>query len=157
MPVAGVSDGKLGNIRSLTDGCLPLICIDAVGASVSGDFRAGGAVLLAARLSRPRPPCQGRAARGRFASLDTAATARGIAAIEEEGGGPGRAISAGRTAARRAISGPLTPVTSGLSRSLADTSHRRSGRTTARMAQIPKLTVRVLISPACTCGGDGCG
>jgi hypothetical protein len=44
---------------------------------------------------------------------------------------------------RRAISGPLTPVTSGLSRSLADTSQRRSGRTTARIAQIPKLIARV--------------
>jgi hypothetical protein len=31
---------------------------------------------------------------------------------------------------RRAISGPLTPVTSGLSRSLADTSPRRSGHVT---------------------------
>jgi hypothetical protein len=38
-------------------------------------FQAGTAVLLAARLSRPWPPCQGQAARGRFASLDTAATA----------------------------------------------------------------------------------
>jgi hypothetical protein len=34
-----------------------------------------GSVLLAARLSRPSPPSQGQAARGRFASLDTAATA----------------------------------------------------------------------------------
>ena len=31
---------------------------------------------------------------------------------------------------RRAISGPLTPVTSGLSRSLADTPPRRSGHVT---------------------------
>ena len=42
----------------------------------------------------------------------------------------GTAISAGRTAVRRAISGPLTPVTSGLSRSLADTPPRRSGHVT---------------------------
>jgi hypothetical protein len=62
---------------------------------------------------------------------------------------PEAVISAGRTAVRRAISVPLTLVTSGLSRSLADTSHRRSGRTTARMAQIPKLIVRVRFpSPA---------
>jgi hypothetical protein len=40
------------------------------------------------------------------------------------------AIRAGRTTIRRAISGPLTPVTSGLSRSLADTSSRRSGHVT---------------------------
>jgi hypothetical protein len=46
-------------------------------------------VLLAARLSRPSPPSQGQAARGRFASLDTATAARGTAAIEEDGGGPG--------------------------------------------------------------------
>jgi hypothetical protein len=52
-------------------------------------------VLLAARLSRPSPPCQGQAARGRFASLDTAATARGAAAIEEDGGGPGHGDQGG--------------------------------------------------------------
>jgi len=40
------------------------------------------------------------------------------------------AISAGRTTIRRAISVPLTPVTSGLSRSLADTPPRRSGHVT---------------------------
>ena len=42
----------------------------------------------------------------------------------------GTAISPDWTAVRRAISGPLTPVTSGLSRSLADTLPRRSGRVT---------------------------
>jgi hypothetical protein len=42
----------------------------------------------------------------------------------------GMATSTGRTAVRRAISGPLTPVTSGLSRSLADTLPRRSGHVT---------------------------
>ena len=40
------------------------------------------------------------------------------------------AISEGRTAVRRAISGPLTPVASGLSRSLACTPPRRSGHVT---------------------------
>jgi hypothetical protein len=40
------------------------------------------------------------------------------------------AISAGRIAIRRAISGPLTPVKRGLSRSLADTPPRRSGHVT---------------------------
>ena len=40
------------------------------------------------------------------------------------------AISSGRTTARRAISGPLTPVTRGLSRALADTASRRSGHVT---------------------------
>jgi len=48
--------------------------------------------------------------RGRFASLDTATTARGMAAIEEDGEDQGTAISAGRTTDRRAISVPLTPV-----------------------------------------------
>jgi len=41
------------------------------------------------------------------------------------------------------VGGPLTPVTSGLSRSLADSLHRRSGHLEARTAQIPKLIVRV--------------
>ena len=50
---------------------------------------------------------------------------------------------------RRAISGPLATGPDGLSRSLADTPRRRSGRTTAPMAQIPKLIVRVRFpSPA---------
>jgi hypothetical protein len=35
-------------------------------------------------------------------------TGRGMAAIEEDGEQQGTAISAGRTAVRRAISGPLT-------------------------------------------------
>ena len=39
-------------------------------------------------------------------------------------------FSAVRTAVRRAISGPLKPVTSGLSRSLADPPPRRSGHVT---------------------------
>jgi hypothetical protein len=51
-------------------------------------------------------------------------------------------IGAGPAQARRAISGPLTPVTRDLSRSLADTPRRTSGDITARTAQLPKLTVR---------------
>jgi len=58
----------------------------------------------------------------------------------------GSSASAPSATACRAISGPLTTVTSGLSRSLADTLHRRSGPVEARMAQIPKLTVRVRFS-----------
>jgi hypothetical protein len=54
-----------------------------------------------------------------------------MAAIEEGGEEQGTATSAGRTADRRAISGPLTPVTSGLSRSLADTPPCRSGHITS--------------------------
>jgi hypothetical protein len=41
---------------------------------------------------------------------------------------------------------PLTPVTRGPSRSLAGTPRCRSACTTARIAQIPKLTVRVLLA-----------
>ena len=60
-----------------------------------------------------------------------------------------RPADLGRSQDRHAISVPLTPVTSGLSRSLAGTPIRRSGCITARMAQIPKLTVRVRFpSPA---------
>jgi hypothetical protein len=44
---------------------------------------------------------------------------------------------------RRAISGPLTPANRGLSRSLTDGLVRRSGSVETRMAQIPKMTVRV--------------
>ena len=62
--------------------------------------------------------------------LECLAPGRGSAAIEEDGEDQGTAISAGRTTVRRAISGPLTPVTSGLSRSLADTPRRRSGHAT---------------------------
>jgi hypothetical protein len=50
---------------------------------------------------------------------------------------------------RRAIGVPLTGVKSGLSRSLADSSPRRSDDMEARMLQIPKLIVRVRFpSPA---------
>ena len=60
-----------------------------------------------------------------------AATDRGVAGIEEDGGGPGHGHQRARAAVRRAISGPLTPVTSGLSRSLADIPLRRSGHVTS--------------------------
>jgi hypothetical protein len=66
-----------------------------------------------------------------------------MAAIEEDGGETGHKVCAGQAHGGRAISGPLTPVTSGLSRSLAGTLHRRSGHVQARIAQIPKLTVRL--------------
>jgi hypothetical protein len=45
-----------------------------------------------------------------------------------------------------AISVPLTSVTKGLSRLLADRPPRRSGHVTARMAQIPKLIVKTSLS-----------
>jgi hypothetical protein len=49
----------------------------------------------------------------------------------------------------RAISGPLTGVKPGLSRSLMDRPPRRSSPVEARIAQIPKLRVRVRFpSPA---------
>ena len=83
--------------------------------------------LLAVRLSRPSPPCRGQAARGRFARLDHGPKDGSYRGGRED---QDAAISAGRTAVRRAISGPLTPVMSGLSRSLADTSPRRSGHVT---------------------------
>ena len=51
-------------------------------------------------------------------------------------------ISAEWAGVHRAISVPLAPVTRGLSRSLTGTPQRSSGRTAARIAQIPKLTVR---------------
>src|SRR5882757_4965585 len=70
-----------------------------------------------------------------------------MAAIEEDGEDQGPAIRTGRIAVRRAISVPLTPVTSGLSRSLADTPPRRSGHVTgpdgtASQADSPKLSAQ---------------
>jgi hypothetical protein len=117
--------------------------------------RDAGRVLLAARCSRPRPPCQGRAALrgiglcGRVARLDTSVTARGMAATRRTGRSRGwnRGIGPGQRKNRWAIGGPLTPVTRGLSRVLTDCPLRRSGRIQARMAQIPKLIVRQF-SPA---------
>jgi hypothetical protein len=51
-------------------------------------------------------------------------------------------LDAGQAKIRRAISGPLTPVTRGLSRSLRGSPSRMSGGIAARRAQIPKLIVR---------------
>jgi hypothetical protein len=50
-----------------------------------------------------------------------------MVAIKEREGEQGMETGAGRTTIRPAISGPLTTAASGLSRSLADTSPRRSG------------------------------
>ena len=114
------------------------------------ESRQSRVVLLAARLSRPSPPCQGQAARGPFASLDPASSARGWQLSRRTGATRARPSAQAGAAVRRAISGPLTQATSGLSRSLADSPSRRSGRPTgARTVQIPKLIVRVRFpSPA---------
>ena len=62
-------------------------------------------------------------------------------------GGTGEwVIDKGSGQDRRAIAVPLTPVTKGLSRSLRDSPPRRSDVIAARMAQIPKLIVRVRFS-----------
>ena len=90
------------------------------------ESRQSRVVLLAARLSRPSPPCQGQAARGRFASLDPASSARGWQLSRRTGGTRARPSAQ----AGRRFAGPLTPATSGLSRSLADSPSRRSGRPT---------------------------
>lgn len=68
------------------------------------------------------------------------ATARGMAAIGEDGEGQGAVISTGQTAVRRAIS----PGNEGSLMVTRTTPQRRSGRTTASIAQIPKLIVRLL-------------
>jgi hypothetical protein len=53
--------------------------------------------------------------RGRFASLDAEVTARGMAAIEEDGEEQATGDTCGQGQDRRAISVPLAPVTRGLS------------------------------------------
>ena len=55
----------------------------------------------------------------------------------------GTKISAGQVKDRRAISGPLAPVTKGLSRTFRGSPSRRSSHMTARTAQIPKLIVQL--------------
>ena len=55
----------------------------------------------------------------------------------------GTKISAGQVKDRRAISGPLAPVTKGLSRTFRGSSSRRSSYMTAQTAQIPKLIVQL--------------
>jgi len=79
-------------------------------------------------------------------NLDATTTGRGIAAIEEDGGGAGHSDRCTSAQDRRAISGPLTSVKGGPSRSLTDSLSRRSGPVEARTAQIPKLIVRVRFS-----------
>jgi len=67
------------------------------------ESRQSRVVLLAARLSRPSPPCQGQAARGRFASLDRRAR-------PEDGsyrGGRGRTRARPSAQAGRRFAGPL--------------------------------------------------
>jgi hypothetical protein len=95
--------------------------------------------------------------RGRFASLDTAATARGMAAIEEDGGGAGH----GWAQASPESPGHYRAINPGEERSLAATRGPTDpqARPCDRLgtAQIPKLTARVLIGPAYICSGDGCG
>jgi hypothetical protein len=87
--------------------------------------------------------------RGRFASLDPSATARGMAATRRTGEEQGDKTRPRSRAARRAISGPLTPVIRGRSRSLTAMPRPRSAGAAGRTAQIPKLIVRVRFpSPA---------
>jgi hypothetical protein len=90
--------------------------------------------------------------RGRFASLDTAATAKG--GQLRGGRGRCRARRAAPTAPggrrsvhdRRAIGVPLARVTRGQPRPLADTYTRRSAPLAAVIAALPKLIVRVRFS-----------
>ena len=89
--------------------------------------------------------------RGRFASLDTAATPDGWQLSRRTGRSRATGDRCRSSRDRRAISVPLTPVTKGLSRSPTGSPPRSSGYLTARMAQIPKLIVRVRFpSPAPT-------
>jgi hypothetical protein len=57
----------------------------------------------------------------------------------------------------RAISGPLTPVTRGLSRSLADSPTRRSGHVTGPVDTDSQADSVSSYQSAYTYGGDGCG
>jgi hypothetical protein len=66
-------------------------------------------------------------------------------------GGAGHGDRRSLDKGRRAISGPLTPGTKGLSRTLTDSPPCSSDAIEARMAQLPKLIVRVRFpSPAPT-------
>jgi hypothetical protein len=108
-------------------------------------------VLLAARLPQPSPPCPGEAPTPSL--REPGHGGHGSMGGSYRGGGTeaGRGIGASQTTIRRAISVPLTSVKKGLSRSFPDALPCRSGRTTARIAQIPKLIVRVRFpSPAPT-------
>jgi hypothetical protein len=68
---------------------------------------------------------------------------------------PALMIGGRRQQDRRATGVQLGPVTSGQSRSLADTSARRSGQVEGRIGQIPKLTVQpeVVIADDHQCDG----
>ena len=77
-----------------------------------------------------------------------------MAAIEEDGEDEGAVNGVGRTAIRRAISGPLSSVTSGLSWSIPDTPPRRSGHVTgsdgtASQADRP-ASAHGAVVPTCT-------
>jgi hypothetical protein len=103
----------------------------------------------------PLPHTRTRAHRGRHSSavhLNSAAQVRRVRILVVNALAlqlRGRSGKPDRTTNRRAISGPFTSVTSGLSRSLADTSSRRSNAITGPTVQIPKLIVRVRFpSPA---------
>jgi hypothetical protein len=81
--------------------------------------------------------------RGRFASLDTAPRPEGRQLSRSTGGAGRDLASIGQ--GRRAISGPLTPVRGGLSRSLADRLTRRSGHVTG-----PDGTASQADTPTCS-------
>jgi hypothetical protein len=90
--------------------------------------------------------------RGRFASLDTAATAKGgqLRGVRGRCRARRAALTApgGRRSVhdRRAIGVPLARVTRGQPRPLADTYTRRSAPLAAVIAALPKLIVRVRFS-----------
>src|SRR6201989_585071 len=83
---------------------LPLFSVATSGTWSLAEVTVATHVLLAALLSRPSPPRQGQAARGRCVNLDTTATARGMAAIKEDGEEQHAVTSVGRP---RRFAGPL--------------------------------------------------
>ncbi len=116
-----------GQLRSLAGTHSPAAWTNiraVLGSGSTAELPSWWSVLLAARLSQPRPKGWQLSRR-------------------RTGEDQGTLVSAGRTRVRRAISVPLTPVTRGLSRSLTDAPHRRSGHVKAETAQLPKLIVRV--------------
>ncbi len=97
------------------------------------------AVHLRAKASKTDPSAQPVQLEPIWTATPRAANAVGLTALGEASPKPhGRRSDEDG----RAISGPLTPVTRGLSRSLADTPNRRSGHVEAETAQIPKLIAR---------------
>jgi hypothetical protein len=95
--------------------CSPLWCWTTVRSAVPSLHDCSG------RVSRVKAT----PLRGRCASLDTSAAARGMAAIEGTGEKQG-IVSVQVSPAGRAISVPLTPVIKGVSRSLTAPPRRRS-------------------------------